>query len=354
MLLDNAEWLRTGPWHPIGSNHRVWCHIDAEVPSVLVRDGGKGSAKGSRPGLGSTARGLGGVVTATSGKTPGVDVRGGGASQASVVVMAKGPRTRLIALAPDRKEVVRCGSAGAFGAEYVELRTCLARHFRSPDFSVSADGRVLREAWCDGLLLAQLPDEDQLTHLGALLESFANLTRAEATEAAIFPWSDMGEQLASLTPPSSMKGLLEAPGVIELFTRGPTVPSHGDLTTRNVMIDGSAQLVDFDDVRYAPFWLDLSKLLWRTLRSVDRETLAKSQPVQEGLDEIWKSGGLEVGDRPPLPMVAALFPLSKAWMEATKGGTRQANLRVLNYAYGRRQSSATRSLRSAPPEQDSA
>lgn len=325
LLRAHDAWLRPGTWKSTGFASPVWHHADVAPPETLMREGGKGAGPRRRPGLRGLTRSAAYAVVSRLGPrrceiAPEGSPRANGTT--AVALNANSPRrAQLLALDSAASEVIRLGQAGSFDAEYVALRTRVARHLPMVEFRVvEEDGAGLLETWSHGPLLHQLPIEEQLPHVHTLVQDCANLTRAERAAEPPTELSALPADLAAANLPTDLRRFLDDPAIGRLFSTAVAHPSHGDLAVSNIAVNETPVLFDCDWLGWYPFWFDPVKLIEIVARRLGIERLVNDIEVSSALDALWEAADLAAEQRPALPQLIALYVPVWAWMRVTHGG----------------------------------
>ena len=303
-LHNYAHLLAPGKWVAVLPKSTVWHHADAILPATLLGVGGKATESSSfthRP-VGAalprwrvialaTLRVLMRLSGAGSGIVPDLGYRQG---KATVLVRAKGRRSRVVALTPG-DTVVRVGVPRSFDDSYAEARRRFARYVQSPQFSISDHEAVLTEHWCDGPLLSDLPLAERVRHASVLLERYADLVEAEAVIDRGSIWRHLPTFVANVALPAELAEALLDDRVRRLLDAGLLCPAQGDFGPENIILDPGVDrptVVDFDSVGWHPVWLDPTKL---ALRTAGRVGFAHGMEptLGDALDQVWAAAGLE-------------------------------------------------------------
>ena len=232
--------------------------------------------------------------------------------------------------------VIRVAEQPVFTPEYVQMRQRLARHIQSPWFTVGDNGRVLKEAFVSGHHLGDLPIEDQLDGVRDLLRSLAALVASEGrgSSRSFVDASIAWIERAKLPP--DLERSLEDPDFVELLSRGPLSPSHGDVVVSNlVMSDGRLNVIDWAAHRLAfrPFWYDAL-----TIVNCSRYQLANSRGAfDREIEELWIAAG-----QGPLRVGEARILLAAGWCVATAHASYTALVKDVDFDVHQLMSTVTR------------
>ena len=320
-LRAHAPWLRPGRWVPVDSSRRVWRHVEAELPNAVAAPGGKGNSSKGRSRVAEmrirpTPASLSQSLNRLRRRQVMVPVSEARRSDAVAVIRVQGSRAHLVALSPHERQAIRVGGRGAYDAAYVDARRRFQRWVAAPAFSVSDDGAVLVEQWCEGVLVSQLPGEQQAAYATKLLEDLAALTAAETTADEESWWRRLPAALERVTLPAPLRASLEHPAVQQALSTSLLVPSQGDLHPGNLVVDsgdGQPRVVDFDYAGWVPIWFDTCKLVSRIWRHSEagRDTIAVQ--LWQGLENVLQAAGVPEARGMGLSQIRALVAVGWDW-----------------------------------------
>ncbi len=271
--------LRPGTWHVA---HRKISTLGRRDPVALVRDGA------------DVPLHIDGSAFTNSGHVADPDLTwralevGPSASQdpdfqADVWLLRWGNRWLLFDL--ERGEVGRWADE-PYSDDYVDLRRAFERHVRSVTFRKAGDGDWLMETTVAGTNMFELAPEDQTGVRRELLRSFAGLVRHEQRPAPDDAPTRSMEALER-SPISGIRSRVD--DIVSTFGLDvPHVPSHGDCSGSNVIVDevGSPTLIDFGNLGLRPFWWDAV-----IVAGQDRRVWASGGFDRE-LADIWEAAGM--------------------------------------------------------------
>ena len=222
--------------------------------------------------------------------------------------MAAGPSTALV-LAPAGRSAVLFDRAGAIvtrvgigrplPARQVAIRRAMQPYVPMPEFSVSPDRHLLREAMLDGLPFHRLSTERRSVAFVALCGRYAAMVRPERRSARPAAVAHSFRAMAALADrDAAWAPLLERrDAAVREAAAWPCVPVHGDLSAENVVVvDGVAHLIDFEFADLLPFFYDVVKLVLDEASCGRDDLLAgigSPGPIREAWCELWTAAGSE-------------------------------------------------------------
>ena len=339
LLAKHAAWLEPGDWVPVSPQYKVWHHAEAalarEVAGDNVKDfirpesaGGKSShAHKIKVLILGAAHRLRCLGKLNSTAVPDIKPRRG---NATVVIRANQQegRAELIALEGRARRALRLAQAGTYHQGYVEVRHRLERYLPAPGFSVTDDGAVVVEDWCDGTVLQGLPVKTQVSVTLKVLARYVALVSHEKVADGGIIWSALPRLLDTVAVPAALRGPLEEQRVRCLLGSGMLVPSQGDQSTLNIFIadQGSSwQVLDFDGAAWLPIWWDPIGLVSGLPRYAGELNEGQRRYLTLGLDRIWAAAGLGATLGLTGKHWAALGAVRKAWIKSTKASYLRGN-----------------------------
>jgi hypothetical protein len=151
---------------------------------------------------------------------------------------------------------------GSYDESYRDLRTTLSRYLTCTPFEIEQDGSVLLESYVSGRMLAGLEPSEQILRTRAVLERLIAIASEGSMHRGVRDLTEI--LLVDLSPESDPSSDLLARSIAERLGCCTDVPSHGDLTCNNIMIDGdAAYVIDWDAATLGvrPAWFDALHLL---------------------------------------------------------------------------------------------
>lgn len=326
-LVEHAAWLQPGDWVPASTTLEVWRHANAELPAPLIAEGGKASHKHKAASAVTpshlvkrrilmTMRRVQKSLHAHTATIPPVEARWG---NATVAVFTGDKRADLVALEPSQRRAVRVGRRGSYDHEYMDARTRFQHYLPAPGFSVSQDGAVLIEDWCEGQLLSELPSQRQFSISLDLLGRYVALTANESIPDHGTPWQKLGALLEDVSVPGALRSLLTDQRVQRLLHSGLLAPSQGGGVGPFEIIvderDTAFYLLDFDKAGWRPIWFDAISIATGTVRSCGGLDERERRAIAATLDRIWAAAGLEDAAGLTNQHWAALTVVKTAWFK---------------------------------------
>ncbi len=192
----------------------------------------------------------------------------GGAGSCTVLIES-GDEGEIVLFDPTVPAYIRRRTPRSFDTEYVALRRRFQQHVPGPDFRVREDGAELVEPLLDGLTLASLGPEQQVTAGRRLLEQLCTLVSSDVeelpeTRSAVLQriHAALRDALASADGIDADTGLLAA-----LLEVRSGAPAKGPALGQNnlVVLDGVLHCIDFARMAVLPRWSDPSTLVVHTL-----------------------------------------------------------------------------------------
>lgn len=319
-FVDHAAYLRQGRWAPVHAHAEVWRHVGSRLPDSLRREVTSWVARNTQ-GRGKLTRFIRTRLTRTffwwrSRRRVTVPAVGCRVGNASVVRRTGDYRADVIALG-DPRGVFRLGQANSYDCDYAEVRTRYARHFPTPDFSVSDDGSVLLESFVYGRQLQYRDSERCVTIALDLLERYAALASSEHVSAEGTLWPELPRLLREVTVPEQLQGLLIDERASVLLNSEFLVPSQGGgIMSRDIFVDqrtGRYQVLDFDKAAWCPVWFDPVMIASNTPTGGDERT---QLAISAALNRIWRAVGLVEAEGLSLRQLTALLAVGRAFRHA--------------------------------------
>lgn len=330
-LLDYTEHLMPGLWIAVPPKNKVWHHVEADMPPALLGASGKATLSAVPFGqVGWDSRWQWAKRTAfvTALRMAGIRRRvtvpsvGAGQGHATVAVKVNGSRARLVALSPGEC-ALRVGIAESYDETYLDVRRRIERYLPAPSFSISEDGAVMVEQWCEGSLLSQLPAVRRVPYALHVLDGYTGLLASEVVTDHGSVWRNLPAFLEQITLPTWLAQSLADPRMRQLLNTPLLAPGHGDCGPHNIILDekdGLPKLVDFDTAGWEPVWLGPAKLVYRTSggEEAPRRVLAA---LTGALDNVWAAAGVKDVGRLDMSHLLALVACGQAWRDAAEQST---------------------------------
>ena len=165
------------------------------------------------------------------------------------------PREKQILMDLESQACLRkCKSR--YTAEYVTLRKRFERHVNAPQFWTNPDTSWLREELVIGRQFSDLRSDEAMGAWTNVLMQLRDLSSNEFDPSAGngAPFSE----LLAVSPLRLSSGISSELGRLFGESHLEEVPSHGDLSDDNVILngDGLPVVVDLDEISLRPFWFD--------------------------------------------------------------------------------------------------
>jgi hypothetical protein len=232
-----------------------------------------------------------------------------GPGRYSVLLPTKGG---VLLMSPELGWILRVGVDRREVAITSDIRLQMSPFVKNPDFEVLEGGARLREQLVEGTHLGKLHPDVRLNVWRSIASEYAHLATAHARGRAveiIEPALRFAEQLAG---PTDLLDVLRRTARDLLIWAGeqPMVPSHGDLSDENIIVDpkGHPVVIDFEArcVGWLPFFHDPLLLAVREAR---RGRAAIVQRIlngeeSEAISDLWSAAGTAA--RPDALMFALL------------------------------------------------
>jgi hypothetical protein len=203
-------------------------------------------------------------------------------------------------------------AVGTYDDAYRELRSTLSRHLDGPQFEVEQDGAVLLEPYVRGRMLNTVAPAAQLIRTRALLEQLTAVAadpvmRRGARDLTAMLLTDL-RAVAEDTDDDAVAALADRLG------RCVDIPSHGDLSANNVIVDGDrSYVIDWDAsfLGVRPAWFDALHLLLGNKAGPTIRAAALRGAFSTELTLLWSSCTTS-GE--PSPFDASTLPLLRRLM----------------------------------------
>ena len=227
----------------------------------------------------------------------------------SVLMPTKGG---TLLMSPERGRMLRVGGDPRELAITLDIRRQMSLFVMNPAFEMLEDGAKLREQLVEGTHLGKLRPDARLKVWRFIVSEYAHLARAHAKGRAVEvvePALQFAQQLAG---PTDLLDVLRryGPELVMWAGEQPMVPSHGDLSDGNIVVnpEGYPVCIDFEArcVGWLPFFHDPLLLSVREARRGRKAVLQRILHGEEAeaLTGLWSATGAAV--RPGALMFALL------------------------------------------------
>jgi len=215
---------------------------------------------------------------------------------------------RSVAGAPARPR----RAVGTYDDAYRELRSALSRHLDGPQFEVEHDGAVLLEPYVRGRMLNTVAPATQLIRTRALLEQLTALAADPAMQRGARDLTAM--LLRDLRAVAEDPDHRDLAALADRLGRCVDIPSHGDLSANNVIVDGDrSYVIDWDAsvLGVRPAWFDALHLLLGNKAGPTIRDAALRGAFSTELSRLWSACATSGG---PSPLDADTLPLLRRLM----------------------------------------